>query len=403
MFNRYFLLVFSLALILFAYFYPLFLPWGGLLYYAIPSVVGLLLVGLLFNEVLSIKTLFGESLTPIVLLFLAVSVASDVVLGLLNGFGRNPLTLTQSLVAFNLVREVPRVLGVEFLRGYLLGNSRRVRTSLVLTSLFFTFLSFTYTRYLSMITSSYSSSVNFIMRSFVPLFLSNLLVGYLFILGGIKNSLIYSMFTRLYIYLMPLLPNVSSGMLAVVNVVQVFVFFVILEITYSGESETTKEITLSSKLLSFVFFSLLLAVLVSMIIGYRALVVVSGSMSPALNVGDVAVINTRVSPSDVVEGDVIAFYLSRDLIIHRVVRVLNTSSGIKYLTKGDANENPDPFRVSQSALLGKYVFKIPLVGYLWIYLMQILINYQNLIITVTLLMTAGLLRNSLRWFVIVED
>ncbi|MEM4968047.1 MAG: signal peptidase I, partial [Zestosphaera sp.] len=391
------------ALILFAYFYPLFLPWGGLLYYAIPSVVGLLLVGLLFNEVLSIKTLFGESLTPIVLLFLAVSVASDVVLGLLNGFGRNPLTLTQSLVAFNLVREVPRVLGVEFLRGYLLGNSRRVRTSLVLTSLFFTFLSFTYTRYLSMITSSYSSSVNFIMRSFVPLFLSNLLVGYLFILGGIKNSLIYSMFTRLYIYLMPLLPNVSSGMLAVVNVVQVFVFFVILEITYSGESETTKEITLSSKLLSFVFFSLLLAVLVSMIIGYRALVVVSGSMSPALNVGDVAVINTRVSPSDVVEGDVIAFYLSRDLIIHRVVRVLNTSSGIKYLTKGDANENPDPFRVSQSALLGKYVFKIPLVGYLWIYLMQILINYQNLIITVTLLMTAGLLRNSLRWFVIVED
>ncbi|MEM4739760.1 MAG: signal peptidase I [Zestosphaera sp.] len=402
MFNRYFLLVFSLALILFAYFYPLFLPWGGLLYYVIPSVVGLLLVGLLFNEVLSIKTLFGESLTPIVLLFLAVSVASDVVLGLLNGFGRNPLTLTQSLVAFNLVREVPRVLGVEFLRGYLLGNSRRVRTSLVLTSLFFTFLSFTYTRYLSMITSSYSSSVNFIMRSFVPLFLSNLLVGYLFILGGIKNSLIYSMFTRLYIYLMPLLPNVSSGMLAVVNVVQVFVFFVILEITYSGESET-KKITLSSKLLSFVFFSLLLAVLVSMIIGYRALVVVSGSMSPALNVGDVAVINTRVSPSDVVEGDVIAFYLSRDLIIHRVVRVLNTSSGIKYLTKGDANENPDPFRVSQSALLGKYVFKIPLVGYLWIYLMQILINYQNLIITVTLLMTAGLLRNSLRWFVIVED
>jgi len=402
MFNRYFLLVFSLALILFAYFYPLFLPWGGLLYYVIPSVVGLLLVGLLFNEVLSIKTLFGESLTPIVLLFLAVSIASDVVLGLLNGFGRNPLTLTQSLVAFNLVREVPRVLGVEFLRGYLLGNSRRVRTSLVLTSLFFTFLSFTYTRYLSMITSSYSSSVNFIMRSFVPLFLSNLLVGYLFILGGIKNSLIYSMFTRLYIYLMPLLPNVSSGMLAVVNVVQVFVFFVILEITYSGESET-KKITLSSKLLSFVFFSLLLAVLVSMIIGYRALVVVSGSMSPALDVGDVAVINTRVSPSDVVEGDVIAFYLSRDLIIHRVVRVLNTSSGIKYLTKGDANENPDPFRVSQSALLGKYVFKIPLVGYLWIYLMQILINYQNLIITVTLLMTAGLLRNSLRWFVIVED
>lgn len=230
--NRYFLLISSLSLILFAYFYALFLPQSGLLYYVIPSVTGFLVLGLLYGEVLRVKTLFEESLRPIVLLFLAISVASDVILGFVSGFGRNPLTLTQSLIIFNLVREVPRTLGMEFFRGFVLSSSRRVKTSLIVTSLLFTFLSFTYTRYLSLLTSSYSSSLNFLMRSFIPVFLSNLLIGYLFIFGGIKNSLMYSMFTRLYTYLMPVLPNVSSGVSAVVSVIQVFAFLAILSVVY---------------------------------------------------------------------------------------------------------------------------------------------------------------------------
>jgi signal peptidase len=323
----------------------------------IPSVTGFLVLGLLYGEVLRVKTLFEESLRPIVLLFLAISVASDVILGFVSGFGRNPLTLTQSLIIFNLVREVPRTLGMEFFRGFVLSSSRRVKTSLIVTSLLFTFLSFTYTRYLSLLTSSYSSSLNFLMRSFIPVFLSNLLIGYLFILGGIKNSLMYSMFMRLYTYLMPVLPNVSSGVSAVVSVIQVFAFLAILSVVYF-EDVAVGRASRTSKLMSLGFLAVVLAVLAFTLAGYRALVVVSGSMTPFLNVGDVAVINVRTDLSDVRVGDVIAFYLGRNVVIHRVVQVLNTSSGA-YVTKGDANESPDSYRVSHKALLGRYVFKIP--------------------------------------------
>lgn len=399
--NRYFLLISSLSLILFAYFYALFLPQSGLLYYVIPSVTGFLVLGLLYGEVLRVKTLFEESLRPIVLLFLAISVASDVILGFVSGFGRNPLTLTQSLIIFNLVREVPRTLGMEFFRGFVLSSSRRVKTSLIVTSLLLTFLSFTYTRYLSLLTSSYSSSLNFLMRSFIPVFLSNLLIGYLFILGGIKNSLMYSMFTRLYTYLMPVLPNVSSGVSAVVSVIQVFAFLAILSVVYF-EDVAVGRASRTSKLMSLGFLAVVLAVLAFTLAGYRALVVVSGSMTPFLNVGDVAVINVRTDPSDVRVGDVIAFYLGRNVVIHRVVQVLNTSSGA-YVTKGDANESPDPYRVSHKALLGRYVFKIPLLGYAWIYLMQVFLNYQNLVIAATLVMMASSMRGLFRWFTYGED
>lgn len=395
--SKYFLLISSLVLISFAYFYPLFLPQSGLLYYVIPSVTGLLVFGLLYSEVVSTKTLFEESLRPAVLLFLAVGVVNDIIIGLVSGFGRNPLTLTQTLMIFNLVREVPRVLGTEFFRGFILSNWKRVKVSLVVVSLLFTFLGFTYTKYLSLLTSSYSSSLNFLLRSFAPFFLNNLLVSYLFVLGGIKNSLIYSMFTRLYTYLMPVLPNVSISVSAVVGSVQVFVFFVILGILFFGDHVVSKP-PLYSRLLSLGLLLTTFAVLVFILAGYRALVVVSGSMAPFLSVGDIAVVNTRVSQNGVMVGDVVAFYLGRDVVIHRVVRIINTSSGVKYVTRGDANESPDPFRVTPNALLGKYVFKIPLVGYLWIYLMQALLNYQNLIIVVMLLMTSSLIKSSFGWF-----
>jgi len=399
--TRYLLLISSLSLILFTYFYTLFLPQSGLLYYAIPSVTGLLVLGLLYNEVIRVKTFLEDSLRPIVLLFLAITVASDVILGFVSGFGRNPLTLTQSLIIFNLIREIPRTLGIEFFRGFVLSSSRRVKTSLIVTSLLLTFLSFTYTKYLSLLTSSYSTSLNFFVRSFVPLLLSNLLIGYLFILGGIKNSLMYSMFTRLYIYLMPVLPNVSSGVSAVVSVLQVFAFLAILSVAYF-EGDMVSKPSRISKLMSLGFLIVMFAFLAFLLAGYRTLVVISGSMSPFLNVGDVAVINVRTDPNDVRVGDVIAFYFSRDIVIHRVIQVLNTNP-IAYVTKGDANESPDPYRVSQSALLGRYVFKIPLLGYAWIYLMQVFLNYQNLVIAVILVMTASLMRKLFRWLTYVED
>ncbi len=400
--NRHFLLVFSLMLILLTYFYPLFLNKIGLLYYVVPSVTGLLLIGLLFNEVLSIKAPFEEGITPVVFLFLSIGVANDVILGLISGFGRNPLTLTQSLIILNLVREVPRVFGMELFRGFVLGNSRGVKTSLVVTSFLLTFLNFTYTRYLGLLAASYSSFINFLMRDFTPLFLSNLLVGCLFVLGGIRNSLLYSMFKTLYIYLMPMLPNVSSGVSALVSVVHIFMFFTILSVMYSG-GRVLGKLTLTRKLLSVFFVLLLSAVLISVLMGYRALVIVSGSMSPFLSVGDVVIVNTRIDPANILVGDVIAFYLGRDVVVHRVVRILNTSSGIRYVTKGDANDAPDPFKVAPSALLGRYVFKIPTIGYLWIYLMQALVNYQNLVIAATLGMIISSVRSLFRWFTYAED
>ncbi len=107
------------------------------------------------------------------------------------------------------------------------------------------------------------------------------------------------------------------------------------------------------------------------------LAVVDGySMCPTLREGDL-VISYNVSPEDIRVGDIIIYEsYKKELIIHRVVGVSVVNGKYYYVTKGDNNREPDPFKVPYEKVRGKVlevsngsVFKIPYLGYLslWIH------------------------------------
>ncbi len=97
--------------------------------------------------------------------------------------------------------------------------------------------------------------------------------------------------------------------------------------------------------------------------GWRVDTVFSGSMEPQLKVGGVAV--TRpVGAEDIKVGDTITFHspLSEKVTSHRVIAVEDGSS-FHFRTKGDANEDADPFVVPAQNVVGKVCFHIPYLGY----------------------------------------
>ncbi len=107
------------------------------------------------------------------------------------------------------------------------------------------------------------------------------------------------------------------------------------------------------------------AVLVSLAphFGWRVDTVFSGSMEPHLRMGGVAV--TRpVEMEEIKVGDIITFHspLSDKLTSHRVIAVEGGSS-FNFYTKGDANEDADPFAVPAWSVVGKVCFHIPYLGY----------------------------------------
>ena len=96
------------------------------------------------------------------------------------------------------------------------------------------------------------------------------------------------------------------------------------------------------------------------VFGYAQIIVISGSMQPAINVGDLLIIKEQISYQ---ANDIITFHSDQNLVTHRVIEVSN--DGIN--TQGDANNVADD-PVPLTAVEGKMVLLIPGAGNLILFL-----------------------------------
>ncbi|WBW98275.1 signal peptidase I [Oceanirhabdus sp. W0125-5] len=112
--------------------------------------------------------------------------------------------------------------------------------------------------------------------------------------------------------------------------------------------------------------------------GHRMLTVLSGSMRPVLEPGDIIIIkdNTHID-----EGDIITFKSNNLIITHRVIEVISKENEVLYKTKGDNNNVEDKILIKQDNILGEYLFRIPYLGYL----MQFFRSKLGIMIIVTII------------------
>jgi len=103
---------------------------------------------------------------------------------------------------------------------------------------------------------------------------------------------------------------------------------------------------------------------------YPALAVVSDSMFPTLNVGDVVIVQgvpvTQIK-ANYTTGDIVVFinpFDSNERIVHRAVKIENTGNGYRITTVGDnvggLGDQFSPWNAS--LLIGKVIARIPYLG-----------------------------------------
>jgi signal peptidase len=104
------------------------------------------------------------------------------------------------------------------------------------------------------------------------------------------------------------------------------------------------------------------------VFGYRTMTMLTGSMAPEIDPGDITVV-TPLAVDEVTAGMVIAYHIPIDdhrVVTHRVVSVEHGPDGsVTVQTKGDANEAVDPW---QATLQGDTAWQVqavvPEVGHL---------------------------------------
>ena len=90
------------------------------------------------------------------------------------------------------------------------------------------------------------------------------------------------------------------------------------------------------------------------VLGYMPMIVLSGSMSPVFETGSVVVIKAVDNPAAMEEGDVICYLLDGKAITHRITEVETDGTGVRYVTRGDANNAEDRLAVYPDQIQGEY-------------------------------------------------
>ena len=111
--------------------------------------------------------------------------------------------------------------------------------------------------------------------------------------------------------------------------------------------------------------------------GKKAFIIISESMIPTINVGDIVLLNSNDS---VGIQDIIGFRNNyQEVIVHRVIDEKTINSEIMYQTKGDNNQAADLDLVKQDDIEGVYFGKIPFIGKIIMFL------HKNLAIIIVIL------------------
>jgi signal peptidase len=138
----------------------------------------------------------------------------------------------------------------------------------------------------------------------------------------------------------------------------------------------------------------LVGIIAFLLTGGKALIVRSGSMEPAIGVGDLVVTET-VEPTDVAVGEVVTFSdptRSGDLVTHRVQKVELQGSRVAFVTRGDANGGVERWTIDRDGTMGRLLFGIPQLGYVVSWAAEPMTRFALLVAGGLLLAFAGIRR-----------
>ncbi|CDM67311.1 Hypothetical protein CM240_0132 [Clostridium bornimense] len=94
------------------------------------------------------------------------------------------------------------------------------------------------------------------------------------------------------------------------------------------------------------------------VIKYRSYVIVTPSMKPTINPGDMIFVK-KTDADKLEKGDIITFNKDNIVATHRIEEISDDS----IITKGD-NNNLEDTPINKSDVIGKFVFSIPKIGYI---------------------------------------
>lgn len=322
------------------------------------------------------KSRIKKEVIQYILIAVIVYILTYMISGLFITFGNNPYFTTVKGFLINLWMFGTVIISKEYIRYRLINNvyENDKKEIAILVSLIYIIIEIELNKYINTkITLLFA--LKDICQNLIPLIAKNVLYSYISMKSDWKLASIYELFTKLYLWLSPILPNAPWIMVAIIETTIPTILFFYIRYANSKNSEikSRQEIeNVNPK------NSIPLVVLVILVIWFtigvfpvKPIAVASGSMEKELYVGDVVIVK-KCNANDIVNGDIIQYQMKGYTVIHRVIEKKQKNGEYYFTTKGDNNPSEDKESVKEDQVLGKVIFKVKYLGYpaIWLNIIQ---------------------------------
>lgn len=322
------------------------------------------------------KSRIKKEVIQYILIAVIIYILTYMISGLFITFGNNPYFTTVKGFLINLWMFGTVIISKEYIRYRLINNvyENDKKEIAILVSLIYIIIEIELNKYINTkITLLFA--LKDICQNLIPLIAKNVLYSYISMKSDWKPASIYELFTKLYLWLSPILPNAPWIMVAIIETTIPTILFFYIRYANSKNSEikSRQEIeNVNPK------NSIPLVVLVILVIWFtigvfpiKPIAVASGSMEKELYVGDVVIVK-KCNANDIVNGDIIQYQMKGYTVIHRVIEKKQKNGEYYFTTKGDNNPSEDKESVTEDQVLGKVIFKVKYLGYpaIWLNIIQ---------------------------------
>lgn len=291
-------------------------------------------------------------------------------LGIITGFNTLPYSHTFLSLLKNIVPALIIIILKELVRYMLIFRMRFNKKNILMINVIFTLVD------IIMVINMYEFSTGLLIFTFIGEVIirsiyNNALETILSYNTGPVPAIIYRSILELYVYIVPIVPELGIYLSAVINVtLPVLLIICLNKLNFNFKNVSKKKVSISKMYITIPLVIILISftALVSGIFRYKIVAVASNSMIPVFERGDAVIYEKIDNVENLKIGDILVFQYNDIFYIHRVVEIVYKNKEYMIYTKGDNNSDNDNFVTSQNDIVGIVKKEVKYIGYptLWV-------------------------------------
>lgn len=334
------------------------------LFYIITFIISILLSNADHNQRIKAKVNKYQTMFILIISYLIIYV----LLGLFLGYVKSIYSHAFLGILKNIWDYIIPIIFIELIRNILVRNSCNSKIVFLIIVLLFTLIDIDLFNIISLTNKAeiFKSTFSIIL----PAAIKNLSLTYISKTSGYTTNLIYLLPQKLTNIILPIFPDLDWYFISLLGILlPVFAFIIIKHLDDKIESSKSKSRIKKEKPIRIIILItplIIFCLFVAGIFKYKPTAIVSNSMHPIFDRGDVVIVEKldRKKRKNLKKYDIIEYKLNNIIVAHRIIHIEKHNDGsILYITKGDNNNTADNEKVSSNQINGIVKFRVPKVGY----------------------------------------